>query len=80
LIARKSLIVATALAAILALTLGGCTYDYLQHTDRVAYSAGDAVKANLESETTNPSSESAYKTKGLGQNGVVVGPGAATTE
>ena len=42
----------TASAAIaLALALGGCAYDYLQHTDRVSYSAGDAVKANLEAQT-----------------------------
>jgi hypothetical protein len=75
--ARKSLVAGTAIAVVLALTLGGCTYDYLQRTDRVAYSAGNAVKANLESQTTDPSSESAYKTKGLGRNGVVVGPGAA---
>jgi hypothetical protein len=80
LIARKSLVAGTGLAAILALTLGGCTYDYLQRTDRVAYSAGDAVKANLEGETTNPSSDAAYKTKGLGRNGVVVGPGALPAE
>jgi hypothetical protein len=75
--ARKSLVAGTAIAVVLAPTLGGCTYDYLQRTDRVAYSAGDAVKANLEGQTTDPSSESAYKTKGLGRNGVVVGPGAA---
>ncbi|HEV7718091.1 MAG TPA: hypothetical protein VGO70_03840 [Arsenicitalea sp.] len=60
------------LAALLALPLGGCTYDYLQHTDRVAYSAGNAVKANLESETINPSKGSMYVTSGLGKNGAVV--------
>lgn len=52
--------------------LGGCTYDYLQRTDRVAYSAGDAVKANLERETTNPSHAGQYRTKGLGKNGNVI--------
>jgi hypothetical protein len=57
----------------LALALSGCSYDYLQHTDRVAYSAGDAVKANLESETINPSKRSMYYTNGLGMNGVVGG-------
>jgi hypothetical protein len=36
-----------ALALVLAALLGGCTYDYAQHADTVAYSAGDAVKANL---------------------------------
>ena len=35
---------ALAAAAMLALPLGGCTYDYLQHSDRVAYSTGDAAK------------------------------------
>ncbi len=67
-----SLLRAAAAVAAVVLALGGCTYDYLQHTDRVAYSAGDAVKANLERETIDPSSESKHKTKGLGRDGVVV--------
>jgi hypothetical protein len=54
-----------------ALALSGCAYDYLQRTDKVGYSAGDAVKANLEAQTMNPSKDSAYSTKGLGKNGVV---------
>ena len=54
-----------------ALLLSGCAYDYLQHTDRVGYSAGDAVKANLVQETTNPSKRSMYLKGGLGKNGVV---------
>ena len=60
--------------AILLLPLGGCAYDYLQRTDRVAYSAGDAVKANLQSQTTNPTSDSQYNTGGLGKNGDVIPP------
>jgi hypothetical protein len=67
----------------LALALGGCTYDYLQHTDRVAYSAGDAVTANLESETINPSKRSMYSTAGLGKNGAVLvtaAPAATATK
>jgi len=59
-------------ALALALLLDGCAYDYLQHSDRVAYSAGDAVKANLASETTNPSKRSMYATKGLGKNGNII--------
>jgi len=55
-----------------ALLLGGCTYDYLQRTDRVGYSAGDAVRANLERETMNPTRRSMYDTRGLGKNGDVV--------
>ena len=67
-----SFIRAGAAAVAVALALGGCTYDYLQHSDRVAYSAGDAVKANLERETIDPSSESQFKTRGLGRDGVVL--------
>lgn len=60
--------------------LSGCSYDYRQRTDRVAYSAGDAVRANLARETSNPSRGSMYSTGGLGQNGpVVVGGGTAPT-
>ena len=63
-----------ALAAALALLLGGCAYDYLQHTDRVAYSAGDAVKANLEAQTVNPTDASRYDTRGLGRDGALLLP------
>ncbi len=67
-----------ATVALLAM-LGGCSYDYLQRTDRVGYSAGNAVKANLARETTNPMKGSMYSTKGLGKNGqVLVEPAAAT--
>lgn len=54
-----------------ALALSGCAYDYLQRTDKVGYSAGDAVKANLQAQTMNPSKASAYSTGGLGKNGAV---------
>ena len=54
-----------------ALALGGCTYDYLQRTDKVGYSAGDAVKANLAAQTSDPARDSAYSTRGLGKNGYV---------
>jgi hypothetical protein len=64
----------TGAALLAALVLSGCTYDYLQRSDRVAYHAGDAVKANLERETKNPTSRSRYSTKGLGKDGVVVQP------
>ena len=59
-------------AALVAALLGGCTYDYLQRTDRVGYSAGDAVRANIERETMNPTSRSRYDTRGLGKNGDVI--------
>ena len=61
-----------AATAALALALSGCAYDYLQHTDRVGYTAGDAVHANLEQETTNPSRRSMKNVSGLGKNGVII--------
>ena len=69
-------------AAVLAIVaaLPGCTYDYRQRTDRVAYSAGDAVKANLARETTNPTKASMYRTKWLGRNGAVIDPAAVPAE
>lgn len=62
----------------LVFSIGGCTYDYLQHTDRVGYHAGDAVKANLVGATTNPTKASMYKKSGLGKDGKVI-PAEATT-
>lgn len=62
---------AALIAVVVALT--GCAYDYRQRTDRVGYSAGDAVRANLARETANPTKASMYSTKGLGGNGQVVG-------
>jgi hypothetical protein len=69
----------SAIAIAVVLPLGACGYDYLQHTDRVAFSAGDAVKANIESETTDPSRHSLYNTKGLGKNGDVIPAPNSTT-
>lgn len=65
--------VRTAALLVACMTLTGCAYDYRQRTDRVGYSAGDAVRANLARETTNPTKASMYSTKGLGGNGPVVG-------
>lgn len=67
---RRSSLIGIAVAAVLLLT--GCTYDYLQRTDRVGYSAGDAVRANIERETSNPSRRSSYSTKGLGEDGAIL--------
>ena len=60
-----------ALAA-LALLGSGCSYDYLQRTDRVGYSAGNAVRSNMAIQTTNPTSRAHYVTAGLGANGSVI--------
>jgi hypothetical protein len=59
------------LAGTAVLVLGGCTYDYLQRSDRVGYSAGDAVKANLAAQTIDPAKGSTNSTKGLGKDGYV---------
>ena len=69
----------TAIAAALILSLAGCGYDYTQNTDRVAYSAGDSVKANLEQETSNPFKRSMYATGGLGKDGNVIPAAAGAT-
>lgn len=61
-----------ALVAALGLLSSGCVYDYLQHSDRISYRAGDAVKANLARETIDPSKESMNSTAGLGKNGHVI--------
>jgi hypothetical protein len=66
---RRHALILAGMAA--ALSLGGCTYDYLQRTDKVGYSAGDAVNANLEAQTIDPARDSSYSTKGLGKNGYV---------
>jgi hypothetical protein len=76
--AQRPLALAVA-AGLLALLVGGCTYDYFQHTDRIGYRAGDAVNANLERETNNPSYGLMYDTSGLGKNGSVVPADPSTT-
>ena len=68
--ARVTMKVLAPLAGASLLLLGGCTYDYLQRTDRVGYSAGNAVQANIEAQTIDPSKASQYNTKGLGKDGV----------
>ena len=64
------LVAGLGLAATVAL-LGGCSYDYMQHSDRVGYGAGNAVKANLQQQTIDPSKDSQHVTTGLGKNGVI---------
>ncbi len=75
----KSILTAAAFLLMAAATapLAGCAYDYAQHTDRVSFRAGNAVAANLEAETINPSKRSMLSTAGLGRNGNVL-PAAAT--
>ena len=65
---RLARLLGTAAAA---LALSGCAYDYAQHTDRVGYSAGNAVRANIEAQTIDPARPSSYSTRGLGANGYI---------
>jgi hypothetical protein len=70
------------IAALLAgsLLLAGCSSaDYLNRRDRITLAGGDAVRANLERETMNPSKGSMYHIGGLGADGGVI-PAEAGTE
>lgn len=70
---KRGALIGSAAFILTASLVSGCArYDYLQHTDRISYRAGNAVKANLERETINPSSGSMYDTTGLGKNGSVM--------
>ena len=76
---RRPVIGAAAFILMASLVSGCASYDYLQRTDRISYHAGDAVNANLERETFDPSSASMYDTGGLGANGSVIPSGSSTT-
>jgi hypothetical protein len=52
--------------------LAGCTFDYLNNLDRISLAGGNAVQANLEQSTINPSHRRSYKTEGLGAQGNVI--------
>lgn len=52
--------------------LSACSFDYRNRLDRVTLAGGNAVKANLEMQTIDPTKDSQYRTKGLGKNGVVI--------
>lgn len=66
---RARLISSAAFVAASLLPLAGCSSDYLNHRDRITLAGGNAVRANLERETINPSKASMYRTTRLGSNG-----------
>lgn len=68
---RVLALAAAALAT--AVALGACTYDYLQRSDRIAYSTGDAVRANIEAQTDDPANPASDNIGGLGKNGPIEG-------
>jgi hypothetical protein len=72
-------LVRIALAGAALLLLAGCAYDYLQRTDRVGFSAGNAVHGNIEGQTVNPTDAARYKTRDLGRDGRVVPEPTTTT-
>lgn len=59
-------------AVTLAALVSGCNYDAMNHSDRITLAAGNAVRANLERSTINPTKSSMYQTGGLGRNGNVI--------
>lgn len=69
----NSKILKRGLSAVIAgslLVLGGCAEaDYLNHRDTVTLAAGNAVRQNVEMETTNPTAGYMYDTSGLGADG-----------
>ncbi len=77
--ARHRLAGSAAFVLVAALLSGCASYDYLERTDRISYHAGDAVNANLERETFDPSNALMYDTRGLGANGSVIPSGDTTT-
>lgn len=72
--------IAIALAAAACLLTAGCTYDYLQRGDAVGYDHGNAVRANIEAQTEDPSNDAMYDTSGLGKNGAVITAGDDATD
>lgn len=58
--------------ASLTVTLAACTYDQLNRSDRITFAGGNAVRANIERETANPSKPSMFAIGGLGKDGVVI--------
>jgi len=66
----------TIIIASLTLMVSACDPTYLANSDRITQGAGNAVKANLEGQTIDPSSDEQYDVTGLGKNGGVLPPPA----
>jgi len=64
-------IIPLGLGALALIALSGCSYDYLQRTDKVSYRAGDAVRSNIEGAVEDPVDESRDRTEGLGKDGPI---------
>ncbi|MCF6328120.1 MAG: hypothetical protein L3J21_12675 [Devosiaceae bacterium] len=72
----KSFVVlkSTIIVASLTLIISACNPAYLSNSDRITQGAGNAVKANLEGQTIDPSSDEQYDVSGLGKDGGVIPP------
>ncbi len=66
----------TIIVASFVLIVSACDPTYLANSDRITQGAGDAVKANLEGQTIDPSSDEQYDVTGLGEDGGVIPPAA----
>jgi len=64
----------TIIVASLTLIVSACDLTYLANSDRITQGAGDAIKANLEGQTIDPSSDEQYDVSGLGKNSGVIPP------
>ncbi len=59
----------TIIVASLTLIVSACDPTYLANSDRITQGGGNAVKANLEAQTIDPSSDEQYDVSGLGKDG-----------
>jgi len=71
-----ALLKTTAIVASLTLIVSACNPAYLANSDRITEGAGNAVQANLEGQTIDPSSDEQYDVSGLGKDGAVLPPPA----
>ena len=70
----KTMLKSVIVVGSLSLLLSGCDLTYLTNSDQITPGAGNAVNANIEGQTIDPSSDAQYNVHGLGADGSVVPP------